>query len=578
MRLQSLKGCDILHRIAPDMLKLLRVNNIALIPSLEVEFGPGLTLLTGETGAGKSILIDALGLLLGDRASPDLIRSGEDRAAVEAVFEISDAAGLLEERGLSADGDEVVIRRELQASGKGRATVNGALVPVSLLRDIAPRVTVVHGQHEPQGLLDSSTHIDLLDHFAGAEDGRPLAEFFRDLRAAEAALERLRGDRREAERRREMLEFQATEIEKAALAAGEEETLRVEKARQANAGRRAAVSGEAYGLLYDDEGAALSRLGQVFRRVEDLAAIDSSFQPFLEARAEALAPLEDLALRLRDYHEQLEVSPGRLDEIEARLALLERLKKKYGATVEEVLAFGERCRRELDALLSPEEQERTLEARRERLAATYLERARALSKRRRAAALDLRKRVQAELAQLAMEKTRFEVAFTPADAEAAVDPSEWTERGLERAEFLLSPNPGEELRPLARIASGGELSRIMLGLKSVVRSDVPGLTLVFDEVDAGIGGRVAEVVGRKLKAVAARQQVLCVTHLPQIAAFADRHLAVRKRVERGRTVTLVEPLAGDARIEEVARMLGGETITPTARQHAREMLEQDLRS
>ena len=560
------------------MLKLLRINNIALIPALEVEFGPGLTLLTGETGAGKSILIDALGLLLGDRASPDLIRSGEERAAVEAVFEVADAAALLEERGLSSDGDEVVIRRELQSNGKGRATVNGALVPVSLLRDLAPRLTVIHGQHEPQGLLDPSTHVDLLDHFAGADDGRPLAEFFRDLRAAEAALERLRGDRREAERRREMLEFQAGEIERAGLVAGEEEALRVEKARQANAGRLAALSGEAYGLLYDDESAALSRLGLVFRRVEDLAAIDPSFRGFLDARAEALAPLEDLALRLRDYKEQLEVSPGRLDEIEARLALLERLKKKYGATVEEVLAFGERCRRELDALLSPEEQERTLEARRERLAAAYLERARALSKRRRAAALDLRKRVQAELAQLAMEKTRFEVAFDPADAEAAVDSSEWTERGLERAEFLLSPNPGEELRPLARIASGGELSRIMLGLKSVVRSDVPGLTLVFDEVDAGIGGRVAEVVGRKLKAVAARQQVLCVTHLPQIAAFADQHLAVRKRVERGRTVTLVEPLAGDARVEEVARMLGGETITATARQHAREMLKQDLHS
>jgi len=559
------------------MLKLLRINNIALIPALEVEFGPGLTLLTGETGAGKSILIDALGLLLGDRASPDLIRSGEERAAVEAVFEVEDAAALLEERGLSSDGDEVVIRRELQASGKGRATINGALVPVSLLRDLAPRLTVIHGQHEPQGLLDPSTHVDLLDHFAGADDGRPLAEFFRDLRAAETALERLRGDRREAERRREMLEFQAGEIERAGLVAGEEEALRVEKARQANAGRLAALSGEAYGLLYDDEGAALSRLGLVFRRVEDLAAIDPSFRVFLDARAEALAPLEDLALRLRDYKEQLEVSPGRLDEIEGRLATVERLKKKYGATAEEVLAFGERCRRELDLLASPEEQERTLEARRERLGASYLERARALSKRRRAAALELRKRVQAELAQLAMEKTRFEVAFTPADPEAAVDPAEWTERGLERAEFLLSPNPGEELRPLARIASGGELSRIMLGLKSVVRSDAPGLTLVFDEVDAGIGGRVAEVVGRKLKAVAVRQQVLCVTHLPQIAALADHHLAVRKKVDKGRTVTLVEPLADDAQVEEVARMLGGETITSTARQHAREMLKQGLR-
>jgi DNA repair protein RecN (Recombination protein N) len=576
MRLQSLWRCDILHRPAPHMLKLLRINNIALIPTLEVDLGPGLTLLTGETGAGKSILIDALGLLLGERASPDLIRSGEERAAVEAVFELEDATALLEERGLSADGDEVVIRRELHSSGKGRATVNGALVPVSLLRDLAPRLTVIHGQHEPQGLLDPSTHLDLLDHFAGADDGRPLAEFYRDLRAAEAALERLRGDRRETERRREMLEFQANEIERAGLVAGEEEALRVEKTRQANAGRLAALSGEAYGLLYDDEGAALSRLGQVFRKVEDLAAIDPSFQPFLEARAGALAPLEDLALRLRDYHQQLEVSPGRLDEIEGRLALLERLKKKYGATADEVLAFGQRCRRELDALASPEEQERTLEARRGRLAATYLERARALSKRRRAAALDLRKRVQVELGQLAMEKTRFEVAFTPADVDAAVDPSQWTERGLERAEFLLSPNPGEELRPLSRIASGGELSRIMLGLKSVVRSDARGLTLVFDEVDAGIGGRVAEVVGRKLKAVAARQQVVCVTHLPQIAALADRHLAVRKQVEKGRTVTVVAALDEGARVEEIARMLGGEKITSTTREHAREMLRQSL--
>jgi DNA repair protein RecN (Recombination protein N) len=547
------------------MLKFLRVNNIALIPSLEVEFAPGLTLLTGETGAGKSILIDALGLLLGERASPDLIRSGEERAAVEAVFEVPDAAGLLEERGLSADGEEVVIRRELSASGKGRATVNGSLVPVSLLRDLAPRLTVIHGQHEPQGLLDPTTHLDLLDHFAGAaDDGRPIAEFYRDLRAAEAALERLRGDRREAERRREMLEFQVGEIDRAALAPGEEESLRVEKARQANADRLAALSGEAYCLLYDDEGAALARLGQVFRRVEDLAAIDPSFRPFLESRAAALAPLEDLALRLRDYQEQLELSPGRLDEIESRLALIERLKKKYGATVEEVLAFLARCRRELDALLSPEEQERTLEARRERAAASYLERARALSRRRRAASLELRKRVQAELAELAMEKTRFEVAFAPADPSAAVDPSQWTERGLETAEFLLSPNPGEELRPLARIASGGELSRIMLGLKTVVGSDAPGLTLVFDEVDAGIGGRVAEV--------------LCVTHLPQIAALADHHVAVRKGVAGGRTVTFVEPLEAQARVEEVARMLGGETITDTARQHAREMLKQSRRS
>jgi DNA repair protein RecN (Recombination protein N) len=559
------------------MLKLLRINNIALIPSLELEFGPGLTLLTGETGAGKSILIDALGLVLGDRASPDLIRSGEERATVEAVFEVQAAQALLDERGLPAEGEEIVLRRELQASGKGRATVNGALVPVSLLRDLSPQLAVVHGQHEPQGLLDPASHLALVDHFAGEDAARPIGELYRDLRSTEAALERLRGDRREAERRREMLEFQASEIERAGLAAGEEEALRAEKARQANASRLSGLSGEAFTLLYDDEAAALARLGQVWKRVEELAAIDPEFRPFLEAKADCQPPLEDLARFLRDYRERLEVSPGRLDEIESRLATIERLKKKYGASVDEVLAFGGRCRAELATLGSPEEQERQLGERRELAAAAYLDRAKALSKRRRAVARDLVRRVQAELALLAMEKTRFEVLFTPADPEAALDPAAWTEQGLERAEFLLSPNPGEELRPLARIASGGELSRLMLALKSVVRADVPGLTLIFDEVDAGIGGGVAEVVGRKLKLVAERQQVLCVTHLPQIAAFADRHLAVRKQVTRGRTQTGVDALSESDRVEEVARMLGGETVTATARLHAREMLKQSLR-
>ncbi len=558
------------------MLKLLRINNIALVPALELELGVGLTLLTGETGAGKSILIDALGLVLGERASPDLIRTGEEKAVVEAVFEMPNAGTLLEERALPVDGDEIVLRRELQANGKGRATANGAIVPVSLLRDLAPQLAAVHGQHEPQGLLDPATHLSLVDHFAGT-DAAEVGELFGELRAAEAALERLRSDRRDAERRREMLEFQAAEIEKAEPRAGEEESLRAEKARQANAGRLAGLSSEAYALLYDDEAAALARLGQVFKRVEELAAIDAEFRPFLEARADCLPPLEDLARTLRDYRERLEVSPGRLDEIEARLALLERLKKKYGATVDEVLEFGARCRSELQALLSPEQEQKRLEERRERAAGAYLERARALSKRRRSVARDLVRRVQAELAELAMEKTRFEVLFTPADAEAALDPAAWTEAGLEHAEFLLSPNPGEELRPLARIASGGELSRLMLALKSVVRADAAGLTLVFDEVDAGIGGRVAEVVGRKLRALAEKQQVLCVTHLPQIAAFADQHLAVRKQIARGRTETGVDSLSEKERVEEVARMLGGETITATARQHAQEMLKQSLR-
>jgi DNA repair protein RecN (Recombination protein N) len=582
------------------MLKLLRINNIAIISELELEFGSGLSLLTGETGAGKSILIDALGLLFGARASSELIRTGEDRAVVEAVFESAGAARAAEAHGLPVDGEELVLRREVHSSGKGKATVNGALVPVSVLRELAPWLAAIHGQHEPQGLLDPETHIAVLDRQAGlADDAEALAGPFRRLREVEAELEALRRDRREAERRREMLDYQAAEIEKANLTAGEEEALRQEKQIQASAGRLAELSSDAYRLLYDDEDAVVSRLGQIYRKVEELAAIDPRLAPHLEAKAAVRASLDDLALFLRDYREGLQVSPGRLDEIESRLDLVERLKRKYGATVEEVIAFGERCRADLASLGSPEEREATLQREREELAGKYLAAARALSRKRRSAARDLEKKMQSELAELAMEKTRFKVQFQP-DVAGDEDGAVWTEKGLETAEFLISPNPGEELRGLARIASGGELSRILLALKSVATHDDPEegpgsaqrsrsnsehgfiprerKTLVFDEVDAGIGGRVAEVVGRKLRAIAERHQVLCVTHLPQIASMADSHFVVRKRVERGRTITDVRPLADAERVEEVARMLGGETVTETARRHAREMVKQGVRA
>jgi DNA repair protein RecN (Recombination protein N) len=562
------------------MLKLLRINNIAVIPSLELEFGAGLSLLTGETGAGKSILIDALGLLLGNRASADVIRTGEEHATVEAVVETEEARLVLDRHGLPADGNEIILRREVQASGRGRATVNGALVPVAVLKDLAPLVAVIHGQHEPQGLLDPDTHLDLVDHHAGLTTRRTaVAEVHRRLRAVEASLASLRGDRRETERRREMLEFQVAEIDKAGLSADEEDSLRRDKAVQANAGRVAALCEEAYALLYEDEAAVLGRLGQAYRRVEELAAIDPRFSPHLEARAAVKAQVEDLALFLRDYREALTVTPGRLDEIESRLALIERLKRKYGATLEEVLAFAESCRSELAALASPEERERVLEAERGELAKRYLETARDLSRRRRQAAADFERKVKAELAELAMERTGFRVLFEPEEARSiTADSAAWTDRGLETAEFLLSPNPGEELRSLARIASGGELSRILLALKSVATLDAQGKTLVFDEVDAGIGGRVAEVVGRKLRAMSEKHQVLCVTHLPQIASLAHAHYAVRKRIERGRTVTEVTRLTADERIDEVARMLGGEIVTDTARRHAREMVNQGLRA
>jgi DNA repair protein RecN (Recombination protein N) len=428
--------------------------------------------------------------------------------------------------------------------------------------------------------LNAATHLARLDTYARLETQlQALGEIFRAWSETVAALEALRRDRREAERRREMLEFQAKEIEKAGLVAGEEEELRREKTVQANVARLGALAEESYALLYDEEGAVLTRLGQVQRRLNELVAIDSTLRPGVEGLPAVKAQLEDLALALRDYREGLAVSPGRVDEIEARLVTLERLKKKYGASVQEVIAFGRKCADELLSLGSPEEQEKALDQKRASLAAEFVAASRVVSEARRRAAVGLEKKVQNELRQLAMERTQFKVRFDPESATLAEgDPARWTASGFETAEFVISANPGEDLRPLARIASGGELSRIMLALMSAANLEGPGVTLVFDEADAGIGGGVAEVVGRKLKSMSARHQVLCVTHLPQIASLADHHFVVEKRVAGGRTTADVKRLSPSQRVEEIARMLGGETVTERARDHAREMLNQDLRA
>ena len=393
-------------RPAPVMLKLLKIKNIAVISGLELELGDGLTALTGETGAGKSILIDALGLLLGSRASPDLIRTGEDQAVVEALVESAGAASVLEAHGLPADEGDVILRREIHASGKGRASVNGALVPVSVLRDLAPWVATIHGQHGPQGLLDADTHLEVLDRNADlTEDAANVAEAYRRLRQVEGALRALRQDRGEAERRRDSLAHQVDEIERAALAPGEEESLRQEKAVQANAGKLAALTVEAYGLLYDAEDAVLKHLGQMYRKLEDLGRIDPRFAPFLEARVSVRAQLEDLAFFLRDYAQTLDVTPGRLDEIENRLALIDRLKRRYGATVEEMLASSASAREELARLGAPEEQERALDAQRVDALAGFLKLAQALSKRRRAAGIALAARSRSSPSPRATART-----------------------------------------------------------------------------------------------------------------------------------------------------------------------------
>jgi DNA repair protein RecN (Recombination protein N) len=561
------------------MIKFLKIKNIALISSLELELENGLSLFTGETGAGKSILIDAVGLILGNRASNDLIRTGAENASVEAIVEDRTLKAFLGRHGLPDDGDEIILRRELSSTGKGRASVNGALVPVSLLRELAPEIASIHGQHEPQGLLATQTQQELLDAFAGlSELAQDVAERYRTWRNAETALATWRRDRREREARRETLQFQLNEIDQAQLIPNEEDKLRQEKALLANAERLAQLSEEAYVALYEDEHAVLSRLRQIERHVDDLAAIDLRFGAFVESRQTVRAHLEDLAFFLRDYRSKVDASPSRLEEVENRLALVERLKRKYGASVSEVIAFADRCRNEIGVIASPEERERALEAERVKAFGVYREKAVVLSQGRRDSARELARRIQLELATLAMEKTRFNVRFTP--EVLPEDSTMWTnpgEHGPESVEFMLSPNPGEELRSLARIASGGELSRIMLALKSVADLDSGDRTMIFDEVDAGIGGRMAEVVGNKLKAIARRHQVLCVTHLPQISALADHHYLVSKHVEGSRTLTKVRHLNREERIKEIARMLGGSNITSIALQHAREMLIKDIR-
>jgi DNA repair protein RecN (Recombination protein N) len=562
------------------MIKSLKISNIAVVAeaSLDLEFG--FSVLTGETGAGKSILVDALGLILGARASADVIRTGEDRAVVEALAEVPSADAILGELGLPGDGTDIVIRREILASGKGRATVNGALVSLNVLRDLAVHLARIHGQHEPQGLLNAASHLARLDaHARLDEDLVSVAVAFEAWKETVTTLASLRRDRREVERQRESLEFQAGEIEKAGLASGEEEDLRREKTVQANVGRLATLAQESYALLYEDERAILASLGQFQKRLNDLVAIDPALAVAAEGLPAVRAQLDDLALALRDYREGLSFFPGRVDEIESRLAVIERLKKKYGSSVDEVIAFGQQCRGQLAALGSPEDQERVLEERRRGLAEGFLIAARRVSEARRRAALTLERKVQTEFRQLAMERTVFKVRFDPeSSAVAEADPDRWTASGLEAAEFMISANPGEDPRPLARIASGGELSRAMLALMSAATLEGRDLALVFDEADAGIGGGVAEVVGRKLKAMAARHQVLCVTHLPQIASLADHHFVVQKGIERGRTVTAVKELSKAERVEEIARMLGGEVVTQRAREHAREMLNQSLSS
>jgi DNA repair protein RecN (Recombination protein N) len=555
------------------MLRFLRIRHLAVIDSVEVEFDPGLNVLTGETGAGKSILVEAVGLLLGGRASGDLVRTGEDAAAIEAIFE--------------SGGEELLVRREITAQGRSRAFINGALATAGALKELSSRLVELHGQHEHQTLLDPTTHLDVLDTFGSLDSLlAPTAAAFDAMRAAQEELARLRAAAKDRDSRLDLVTFQLGELDRAglkAMAPGEAgEDVEAAALRQvlASAERVERLCAEGYTALYERDDAILAGLSGVWRRVAELAALDPQFKPYLDARDGIKSQLEDLAAFLRKYADGIEASPAKLQQLEERLALLERLKRKYGPTLTDVVARRDALRRELNDLAGGDH--RIAELEREAVAARgrFLETAGRLSSARRRAAKALGQRLEALLADLAMERTRFAVRFAEVVPESA-----WTPRGTDAAEFFVSPNPGEDLRPLARIVSGGELSRIMLAIKTLTATSRLGFSdaadrppsasapgLIFDEVDAGIGGRVADVVARKLRALGSAFQVLCITHLPQIAAHADTHFEIEKRVEGGRTRTTVRRLTEATRVEEIARMLGGDTITDGLRRSAREML------
>ncbi|MGB0065863.1 MAG: DNA repair protein RecN [Terracidiphilus sp.] len=555
------------------MLVELRAENYAVIDHAIASFGPGLNLLTGETGAGKSILVDALALLMGGKSSADVVRHGADRAVVSCVFESTPGAeSVLESNGIDSESSEIILRREILSGGKGRVFVNNQPATVQVLKQLAPELALVHAQTETLSSFDPTQQRILLDRFAGISTDA-CAEAHSRWRAAEDKLNDLLQGEQDRLRNVDLWTWQRNEIEQAHLAAGEDEALETEKRVLANAEKLYSAALSAFDQLYEGGNSAEAALQAAIRNVDELARYDTRFSESAQQLSSARAAISDIAASLRDYAEGINASPERLAEIEDRLALLDRLKKKYGKTVAEVIAFGEDVARKLSEVEDRDEILKALRAELAQTEAAYRKAAAALTAERQAAAQKLAKLAESHINSLAMN-SRFQVTVTANDAETA-----WTAQGWDEVAYLISTNPGEPLKPLIEIASGGELSRVLLALKVAVeesssksKKKTAPRTLVFDEIDIGIGGRAAEAVGQKLKTLAGAQQVLCVTHLPQIAAFADQHLAVEKREQDKRTTTRIRVLDDRARTHEVARMLSGAKVTDTSLQHAAQMI------
>ncbi len=561
------------------MLKELSIKNLAIIDRLTVEFSGGLTVLTGETGAGKSIVVDALGLALGDRASSDLVRSGSDEAVVEASFDLNGKGPvrvreLLSEQGITVEpSEDLIVRRVISAAGKSKVYVNGSQVSLATLSSVGALLADIHGQHEHQSLLSPEQQLDMLDAFGGL---LPLREAVGALAGRSHALRKeladLEAGERERAQREDLLRYQVQEIEGARIAEGEDESLAAEQRVLANAEKLAGLASAADDALYSSDSSALAALKRAIGNLRDIAAIDPALAPQLDLLESGRAQIEEAAREIASYAERVEFDPARLDEVGDRIDLLQKLKKKYGASLAEVTAFGGTAAAELARIEGRSGEMARLSREIEALKSELTQKAKELTKKRTAAGRELEKKVEAELGHLAMKRTTFAVRISQEPGEDTSDGHRVGPKGADRADFLISANPGEEPRPLAKIASGGELSRIMLALKTILVEGDPIPTLVFDEVDAGIGGAVAEEVGRKLRRIAGKRQVFCITHLAQIASMATSHYGVAKSVKKDRTSTEVRRLDEKERVDEIARMLGGKTITDATLKHAAEMI------
>jgi DNA repair protein RecN (Recombination protein N) len=559
------------------MLQELRIKNFAIIEALDLTFSKGLNILTGETGAGKSIILNAVHLLLADKATEEMVRSSEEEASVEALFDLAEnreAKEKVREKGQKLHGveeeDSLIVKRVISRSGRGKVFINGSLATLGILAEIGETLLSIYGQHEHQSLQRVETHIDILDEFGRLFGLREeFQERYQEFVSLSEETKRIREEREKRAKERELMVFQSKEIERSAIQPGEGAALRGERQILTHAEKLISFAQASEASLYADEGSAIERIQAILNQGRQLVSIDSSLSPLLKSLETASIQLQEIAQTLRDYSRQVEFNPIRMEEIENRLEEIDRLKRKYGPTEEEVRLFKERIDEALKSYTSDDEKLSQLEGLLEPLQSEVNASAKRLSGERRRVALRLKGFVEKELGYLGMKKTTFEIQ---------IEELPLSSKGIDRVEFLISPNVGEEVKPLARIASGGELSRIMLAMKRILAEVGGRQVLVFDEVDSGIGGAIAEVVGRKLKELSKHHQVICVTHLPQIACFADQHHSVRKEVRAGRTLTRVDRLDKEMIIDEIARMLGGVKVTEKTRAHAKEMIENAKRA